>query len=82
MLRLVFSAFFGVTVGIAASCNAQSAYNVQKNDARRTNEQIEDANKQEEKIEQPSLTPKRIQTFEEYMSDQWTEFDKMSRDRN
>jgi hypothetical protein len=82
MIRLVFSAFFGVTVGFGLSCNAQSAYNVQKNDARRTGEQIEDANKQNEKAEQTPPAPKRIQTFEEYMSDQWTEFDKMSRDRN
>jgi hypothetical protein len=83
MIRLVFSAFFGVTVGFGLSCNAQSAYNVQKDDARRTDEQIaHGSNKQNEKVEQTPLAPKKFQTFEEYTSDQWTEFDRMSRDGN
>jgi hypothetical protein len=82
MIRLVFSAFFGVAVCFSLSCNAQSAYNAPKNEVPRTNEQIQEANNQQEQIEQAPPGRKNLQTFEEYVTDQWTEFDKMTRDRN
>lgn len=83
MIRLVFSAFFGVAVGFGLSCNAQNAYNVQKNDVPRTDEQIEqEANEQKAKNEQPPPARKNIQSYEEYVTDQWTDFDKMTKDRN
>jgi hypothetical protein len=83
MIRLVFSAFFGVAVGFGLSCNAQNAYNVPKNAVPRADGQIDqDANKQKETIEQTPLAPKKIQTYEEYVTDQWSAFDNMTKDQN
>jgi iron uptake system EfeUOB component EfeO/EfeM len=83
MMRVVFSAFFGVAVGFSLSCNAQSANNVLRFDVPKTDRQIEqEASKQRETSEQTPPERKRLQTYEEYVTDQWTEFDKMTKDRN
>jgi hypothetical protein len=83
MMRVVFSAFFGVAVGFGLSCNAQSSYNVLRYDEPITDKKIEQkANKQKETSEQALPERKKLQTYEEYVTDQWTEFDKMTKDRN